>query len=287
MLCRSLFCWTVVLGSLGSAWSQDAVKIVLHTPSKGEIVKSTRVEEADNKVVISINGNEQTQNEKGMASITYTEEVIEAPKEGRRPIKLKRTYEKASRGKTDLGLEGKTIIAEKKDGKYEFTFADGSAVTGVAGEYLNKEMNTKSETADETFLPKEAVKPGATWNIDMKAAAKDFAATGMTLDAEKSKGTGKLIKVYEKDGLKFGEMEIELKLTVTKMAAGRGAEMTMKDGSNLSATLKLDVCIDGKSPVGNIATTSKGELLTEQMGASLTITLNSTGKVITELSKAK
>src|SRR5262249_44805917 len=160
------------------------------------------------------------------------------------------------------GLAGKTVTIEKTGEKYEFKFADGSALGEAATEILDKEINEKSDAGDEIFTPKKPVKVGETWSADLALAAKDLAKSGLTIDADKSKATVKLTKVYDKNGSKFGSMEVKMELIVTK-ASGKGQEIPMKDGSKLVIEGTLDGCIDGSSPAGESKVKMTGDMAAE------------------------
>src|ERR1051326_2018461 len=65
-------------------------------------------------------------------SIQTVEIIDKQP--GKRPAKLKSSFEKAVKieknGEVDLGLKGKSLLVERKGGKYEFRFEAGGEIKG-------------------------------------------------------------------------------------------------------------------------------------------------------------
>ncbi len=266
-----------VLGLLaaGAVLAQDApVTIKLKKAGPGDTVRETKTEKANQKV--TVNGMAQPGGGESVATYAYTEKVIERPTGAAKPTKVERTYEVAElttpAGKEDLGLKGKTVHVEKKGDKFEFTI-EGKPLGGKAADLLGKEFGTAKQTTDEDFLPNKPVKVGETWKIDVAKVAGELAETGMVVDNAKSSATGKLVKVYDKDGKKFGVMEVSMDLAVTKLK-GPGQEIPLKDGSKLHVDLTLDGCIDGTEASGSGKMTMKGDLSGTVMGAALGFDIN-------------
>jgi hypothetical protein len=195
--------------------------------------------------------------------------VIEKPAGAPKPTKVKRTYESAeltvNGQRQDLGLKGKTVLIEKKGDRYAFT-ADGKPVAGKAAELLGKEFSGKKQTRDEDFLPGKPVKVGETWKIDVAKVAAELSEGGMVVDDQKSTATGKLAKVYDKGGKKFGVIEVTMDLAVTTLKSGP-QEVPLKD-SKLTTTLVLDGCIDGTEATGGGKMTMKGKLSGDVMNVA-------------------
>jgi len=245
----------------------------------GDVVKETKTESGTNKVSFTVMGMDKNQDETSVTRTVYTEEVVEKPAGARRATKLKRVYETAEMTKNgekqELALAGKTVVVEKekdKDG-YKIT-VDGKEPEGLAAVVLGKEFRKEKQVSDEDFLPKAPVKVGDTWKIDVAPLAKD-AAGELDIDADKSSGTGKLTKVYDKGGHKFGVVEVTLDLAVSKLGGGGGQEVELKAGSKLTATAVLDVAVDGSTPGGTMKMTVKGEFTGTTMGIDLKFDLTS------------
>jgi len=90
------------------------------------------------------------------------------------------------------------------------------------------------------------------WKIDMKAVAGQFGGgMDMELDTDKATGTGKLLKVYQKDGKQFGEIQVKLDMPIKSV--GKGAQSIKPEaGSKLSLDGTMDVCIDGTAATGTL-----------------------------------
>ncbi len=250
----------------------NAYTIKVREPAKGEVVLVERTEEVNsqNKVVDGNGKALQDQINKGVISATYRETILE--QEGKkRPTKLRRDYEKAqlkTDGKTvDQAFHGKSVLIEKqKTGKYAFTLDGGKALTGADAESLEKEFN--GDGGDDKFdlekhlLPKNAVKLNDTWKIDMEAMAKDFASnTKVEVDLAKAAGTGKLKKVYEKDGRQFGELHFVVELPLKSLPGAPGMKLALQAGSKATIDVTLDVCIDGASVAGTLKGNMKMDIL--------------------------
>jgi hypothetical protein len=119
------------------------------------------------------------------------------------------------------------------------------------------------------MMPKNAVKMNDEWKIDMKDVTKKLGSGDeMELDADKAKGTGKLVKVYMKDGKQFGEIQINLELPIKSIGKGEKAS----EGSKVTVNGTLDVCIDGSSYAGTAKLKSQVMLTAMPMGVAVTVT---------------
>jgi hypothetical protein len=270
----------------GAALAQDAaIDIKLKKAGPGDVVKETKTETTNQKMDLTIMGTAQpTKEEKANATYVYTDEVIEKPAGAPKPTKVKRTYESAeltvNGQQQDLGLKGRTVLIEKKGDRYAFT-ADGKPVAGKAAELLGKEFSGKKQTRDEDFLPGKPVKVGETWKIDVAKVAAELSATGMVIDDQKSTGSGKLAKVYDKGGKKFGVIEVKMDLVVTKIKSGP-QEIPLKD-SKLITTLVLDGCIDGTEATGGGKMSMKGKLSGDIMNVAqvvVDVDVSTTGNTV-------
>jgi hypothetical protein len=200
---------------------------------------------------------EEKKNEKNGSSYKYVEEILE--KEGTaRATRVRRTYQKAEKTENGmtrtLALQGKTILIEKKGPSYTISVEGGMELPPEDAKSLAKEFNKpESEFDYETFfLPKKAVTVGESWKIDPEPLIKD-ALSGdnpMSLDPAKTTCTGKLIKVYKKDGKTFGVLEIKMDFAILSMGKPPSV-VPLKEGSRFSITMNLDQCIDGTSQNGS------------------------------------
>jgi len=257
--------------SAGAVIAQDGpITIKLRKAGPGDTVKETKTESGKTKVVISIMGKDETKDEDTLTKLAFTDEVIEKAAGAAKPTKVKRTYDKAemtkSGAKVDLGLDGKIVLIEKKDDAYTYT-VDGKDVSGEAADMLKKEFATKKSSSEDDFLPNKPVKVGDTWIVDVAKIAPELAEGGMVIDEKASKATGKLVKIYDKAGAKFGVLEIEMDLVVSKLKAAQ--EIPLKEGSKLMIKITMDGCVDGTSATGGGVMSMKGNLAGEVMGVAL------------------
>src|SRR5262245_25048219 len=253
--------------------AEETITLKLKKPDKGDVVKETKT--VTETVKVTVMGQEQ--NQESVTKLVYTEEVLEKPAGAKRPTKLKRVYESAEINKQgekqDLGLVGKTVLVEKAGDGYKVT-VDGQEPAVAAAVVLKKEFRKEKEVTDEHFVPKTPVKVGDTWKIDMAPLAKDSAGE-LEMDADKSSGTAKLIKLYDKGGHKFGTIELTLDLAGNKIGEEGGQSIELKAGSKLTATAVMDVCIDGTAAGGSSKMTVKGDFGGTTMGVELMFDLTS------------
>jgi hypothetical protein len=253
--------WAVALALfLGpvAVQAQDAVTIKLRKAAKGEtsLVEKNSTDVSKNKIVDDQGKALQDKEEKKGETYVFRETVLERDGD-KPPTKLRRQYEKAQvavDGKTtELAYQGKTVLIEKKDGKFHFQIDGGKELTGDEAKHLNDEFNKKEGDEldfEKAILPKKAVKVGETWKIDMEPLVKDFEkSTSLPMDIGKSAGTGKLLKVYQKDGKQFGVMELSLDMP---LKAGKADKIVIDAGSKISVAATLDICIDGSAESGTI-----------------------------------
>jgi len=274
----------------GAFAADDAITIKVKQPGPGDVVKETKTDKAFNKATATVMGTDQTQEETVSTKFVYIDEVLERPAGAKQPTKLKRTYETATLTKDgkeqDVGLAGKTVLIEKKGDKYSMTI-DGKEVSGPAAEILGKEFGKEKGFSEEDLIPKDPVKVGGTWKVDVAKVGKELAASGeLTADPSKSSATGKLLKVYDMDGHKFGVIEITMELAITK--AGNGAQqIELKPGSTMKVTGNIDACIDGTQANGTSKVAIKGDLSGTINNIPLKIDLTANQEGTTEEVKKK
>jgi hypothetical protein len=263
----------LVLASAG-ARADETYAIKIKEAGKGDVAQvdstdktdsQTRLLDAAGKLLADPNGKPVLdKGEKTEKTTAYRETVLEKEPGKRRATRLERHYDKAqvtTDGKTrDLPYQGKTVLIEKKEGKYHFRIKDGEELEGDDARQLNEEFN---KDADEEFDLQKAVLPGKavavndSWKLDMGPLATTFArATKMQIDADKAEGSGKLVKVYEKDGARFGVMELHLDLPLKEMGEGKN-KLTVQAGSKWTMDITLDGCIDGSRLDGTRKSVSK------------------------------
>jgi hypothetical protein len=252
------------------------VTVKVKQPGPGEKVKESKTDTTTNKVSFTVMGTDMVKDEKVVTKFVYTEEVVTKPAGAKRPTKLKRTYETAEMTKDgapeELGLAGKTVVIEKAATGYDVTL-DGKELTGPAATILKKEFGKDKQVNDEDLLPQEPVKVGGTWKVDVAKLAKD-AEGELDIDVAKSSARGKLVKVYDKGGHKFGVLEITMELALNKIG-GEGQQIEMKPGSKMHVSAVMDTCIDGSKTASTGKVTVRGEFTGTTMGIDLKFNLTS------------
>jgi len=281
---RALFAFVLTTGLALPAIAQDKTyELKLKKDAQGDRVTVKSLEKSDIHVLIDLMGQEIKNDEKETEKKEFTEEILVRPAGAKRSTKLSRTYTVAEKTKGDTTTKqvyaGKTVIIEKKGEKYKFTI-DGEEIAEDDAEELEKEFNKKEEfpIENEDFLPGKPVKINEMWSCDTMKIVKSFEADApFVLDVKATKVSGKLLKVYMKDGKQYGTIELSLLLAVKELKLD-GNPSKMKEGSKISGTITLDTCIDGTSHNGSEKSTLKFDLSGEIPNGKITFTgdVNST-----------
>src|SRR5262249_52032126 len=100
-------------------------------------------------------------------TFVYTQTILEKPDKSKPPTRVRRQYErseKKSGGKTtQLEFQGKTVLIEKKDGKWRFQFEGGSELALEDAMIVYRDFHddeTVPEDQIKRLLPKKPVKVG-------------------------------------------------------------------------------------------------------------------------------
>jgi len=94
------------------------------------------------------------------------------------------------------------------------------------------------------MFPTKPVEIGEAWKIPLDELAKGFAKRSLILDIDKCTATGKLTKVFMKDGRQFGEMTFTLNLPVKAIKTGQG-DIAIKGAAPFKIEMSGTGCIDG------------------------------------------
>ncbi len=194
----------------------------------------------------------------------YTEQVVEADRRSGR--KVRRTWKKAVAGegkaKTTQPYQGRAVLFRNRDGQPYTAAADGKpALPREVLERLARRL-AGDERKRDLPRPREPVRVGETWPIDGKEFERLFFPG---VDTSRTSGRGKLVRVYRKDGKRFGVLEYRF----SYVAPGRQGEGPARG----EITLVLDTPIDGSAAIGRMTlksrATQKGTV--EREGKKLTI----------------
>jgi hypothetical protein len=258
------YCWLAVglaLAFTAAAPAADetySIKIkepgpgaVLQVEASGKSDRQSKLLGADDKVL-------HDEEQSGNKALVFRETILEKDPGRPRPSKLKRAYEKAQvteNGKTTtLPYEGKTVLIEKKGKEYQFRTEGGDELTGKDARLLDEEFNkAPEEDLEKAFLPKKPVAVNESWKVDVAAFVAAYArSTKMPVDAARAEGTGKLLKVYTKDGARFGIVNLHLEMPLKEGKLGESPnQMTLNAGGKWTVDIALDGCIDGSRAAGS------------------------------------
>ena len=255
---------------------EKTYEIKLKPEVAGDRIKVTKSDVSKNSAVIEVMGQKNENAEKKTVKFSYTEELLERDVKAKVSTKLKRSYTQAEKTvdgeKTKFSYLDKTVLIVRVDGKFTFT-VNGDELDDDEAEDLNEEFNKKDEVPlhDEDLLPKKPVKVGEPWVVDTAMVVKSFeSVVPFTLDVDKSKIVGKLLKVYQKDGKQFGTIEMTVTLVVKEFKLD-GQEIELKPGSTMAITSITEQCIDGTSHALNEKSTITMDLTGEIPNGTLTI----------------
>lgn len=254
--------WIAMLGLAGllaspaAAQAQETYSVKLKKSTTGTVAKVEKKDDGLESFKVTDNDGNKIQevNKKKAAQFQYNETIVEKVEGARRPIRLKRTYQKAI-AKTDDGdlilpFQGKTVVIEKKDGKFHFNYENGDALPDAAAKTLDEEFNKKKDDDVDfhhVLLPMNAVKVGESWDLPADAIGKAMEEKDgkVKFNHDKSTGKGKLVKAYKKDGQQYGVVTLRLELTPLSFKGDDGNEIKVQPDAKLVIDLTIDGCIDG------------------------------------------
>jgi len=203
----------------------------------------------------------------------YTETVLDTAPGEPRPTKVTRVYRTARkvdpRGETrNASYVGKTVTIEKYLQGYKYT-VDGGSLPPAEQVEVNQDFTTAQWRLDQT-LPKTPVKVGEEWAVDFSAITALAGKAQADYSKDKSKITGKLVRVYQKDGRRWGVIEVKVRMVMDVATGGSpvkgevDTDVTFDvviDGSARSGSMKvvLNGTVNGRDPAGrDTSTTIKG-----------------------------
>jgi hypothetical protein len=241
-----------LIGTPARAWAEDAYTIKMKENGKGDTLSVDNRETEETKVKVEGPDGKALENKEEKKTITeaYRETILEKPDADKRATRLRRHYTRArvQTGGTEriLPYEGKTVLIEKKGGKYHFTVEGGQELTGKDAEQLDKEFakqDAGGHRLEQAFLPMKAVRVNETWKIDPGPLLEDL----RPLEADKDKvvGTGKLLRAYKKDGRQFGVLAFHLEMPLRGTIPAGDNKAQVQPGPKMVLAMKLDGCIDG------------------------------------------
>jgi len=213
----------------------------------------------------------------------FTEKVEIADDKG--PTKFTRAYGKAAKGEdgelTNLSYAGKTIVFERKNGKFDATALEGGVDPKDLSEIL-KQINAKKY--DDSLVPKKAIQVGDAWPIGKEGLGGFLGDLKDGADYDNFKGRGKLTNAYKKNGQQWGTLEITLAVPVKTFGP-----INLDKGIPFELKLVLDSPIDGSSAAHQVQGTLgiKGVSQFEQNGMTIVVDVSVHGELHRDQSPEK
>jgi hypothetical protein len=281
----------VVCIALFSAGAFGEEPVVLKKPEPwkvGDRVRYTETEKSKQATEFTVAGKKTAQNEDESKQIVYVQEVLTAPdKDGGKPLKLKRIYEKyevSTAGKNEIGPPlNVPIVIEKKDKKYTFDAGEKKIDAEFVAK-LDKEFNTPTEGGKEPteFYPDKPVRPGDSWKLPPKELGLLGAGgdDGMKFDATKLVATGKLVKVFKRGDRPFALVEYTIAAPIKSL--GKEDTLKLQEGQ-FSARFTIELALDGKAAGGTVTTTNTMSAKLAGAATAVSIALESTNTLTEEI----
>jgi hypothetical protein len=210
----------------------------------------------DATAVVKTGNSSQTSKEE--FRFEYTETVLDTAPDEPRPTKVTRVYKIARKADLkgemhDRSYVGKTITIERYLKGYKYS-VDGQSLPVQEQLEMNQDFTTGQWRLDQNF-PVKPVKVGEEWPVDFAAITAIGGNAQTQYSKEKSKITGKLSKVYKKDGHLWGVIELKIKMVIDTVATNGSP---IKGEVDTDAT--LDIGIDGSARAGNMKMTVNGTI---------------------------
>ncbi len=271
---RTALAAVLVTALVGPAVGQDAVKYEIKVCRRkaGDRCKVTRTGVEDMTVTIKDGGAGQVVPYAATLTEAFTEHVEAVGGDGK-PSRLTRAYTKARVAWATpgvFGFEGKTVTIRRESGKSTYA-VDGQPLAGTDAEQLDDEFKDPSVKRFEDFLPKETVQVGRGWTIPKVDPPAGFDRDGMrvTFDPTKRAAEGKLTKVYQRDGRRFGVVTMTLTHPATRLKMGD--EALLAAGSAVTEVVTADWTIDGGPRVGTFGTATTVTLTAESPSGTVSV----------------
>lgn len=161
-------------------------------------------------------------------------------------------------------FHGKTVLLERNKNGFRCRIQDGETLTGDDATLLGDLPSTEENNElSQLLIPREPIPVGGEWKIDARGVAAIF---GSPSNPEASKGGGRLARVYQKDGRRYGVLVIHIDLGVKGAVDIAAGKANFKPGSRVILDVVQDCCIDGTR-------------VDTHRQMSMTVELVSTGKI--------
>ncbi len=275
-----------------AALAQETYRIKLKEPEKGDTALYCKRNTVRSNLKLTDNNGkiiDETRANK-LDDRRYRQTVLEKRPGAKRADKLERQYLTAERyeggRKVTMSYQGKTLLIEKRDGRYLFRIKGGQELDVNSSN--PEEANAASELSaefkmgpaalqdlgHEWVLPQKAVALGESWKIDPGPVVRELEAEGaLKIDATRATAAGRLVRTFRRDGRQFGVIDLQMDLPILSLTEG-GKTARVKDGK-LAIRLALAGCIDGTSFANSLRGTVQANLdaTLEFMGMPLQLTV--------------
>ena len=181
----------------------------------------------------------------------YAETILDTSPDDPRPTKVSRAYKTAEKADQNGRMEkrsyvGKTVTIERFMKGYKYVVGTGQSLPAAEQIEMNQDFTTASWKLNQNF-PNKPVKVGDTWDVDFAAITAIASNPVGKYDKDRSKITGKLAKVYEKDGRRWGVVELKIVMVIDTFATNGSP---IKGDVNTETT--FDIVIDGSLRAGTM-----------------------------------
>lgn len=280
---RTLTLGAILLLAAGASTADGpAVTIKLKNyPDKGQTILCRETEKHSNHVRFFDDKGKQIGEQKPTAESEEVYLLTVVTPGDKLPQRYTHSFDKAvySNGiRTQVkDYQGHKLEFELQDGKYQLKAGPRANLSDAEKQALADRANSEVEAPlDGMFQPDSPVEVGDSWSIDVNLLHKAFGRQGK-LDLEKTRGQARLAKVYKKDGIQYGVIEVSLSIAFKEMG-----NQHFDPPAELAVKAVLDAAIDGSSSLGTLTIvsklTGKGHIVQAGMKVPLEILRESTVK---------
>lgn len=242
-------------GGGGGGGDSTEYTINVRTPGEGSSLRGTLKVDLKMSVDVKDNNGKPIPEAEGKdikEEIGYRETIDAFPDGSKRPTRSRITIDKWEKAKGAQGLSkdgvmpkivGREITVEKIGGFYDIRATDNGGIDPGLRLFLDKRYQDFYDTFNvHDFLPGKPVRLYSSWDLPVKKMLKALGseAGGFPLDESKSKGSAKLTRVWDKDGRKYGRIE----MTANLVLRIPDKDVTVKD-SKIAVNWAVELCIDG------------------------------------------
>jgi hypothetical protein len=247
---RRMLILSVFLAVVSHAAAEEAYTLKFKGRSTGQrvLVDKTETKQGHLKTIFTDEETLKEEKHKDTVATRYTQTVLECRKSDGAPVRLRRVYEKAMTREDDgkirfAPFHGKAVLIERNKNDFPCRLEDGEALSGEAATLLGDLPSTEENSElSQLIIPREPIPVGGEWKIDARRVAAIF---GSPNSPEASKGSGRLARVYQKDGRRYGVLVIHLDLGVKGAVDIAAGKANFKPGSRVLFDVVQDCCIDG------------------------------------------